>query len=65
MSEISLTFDRDKFNVLGIGVADNERTLILLFKDLIRSFCLTPNLCSSSIMSRFKFLNETCLLKRA
>ena len=63
IKEISLTLDRDRFKVLGIGVAEREMTFMPFFKDLICSFCLTPNLCSSSIISRFKFLKEISLLK--
>ena len=65
IKEISLTLDRDRFKVLGIGVAEREMTLTPFFKDLICSYCLTQNLCSSSIISRFKFLKEISLLKRA
>ena len=50
--------DKDICNVLGIGVADRVKTSILFFNSLIFSLCLTPNLCSSSITSKPKSLNE-------
>ena len=33
IKEISLTLDKDRFNVLGIGVAEREMTLMPVFKD--------------------------------
>jgi len=39
------------FNVLGIGVAVNVKMSISLRSDLMRSFCRTPNRCSSSMTS--------------
>ena len=49
IKEISLTLDRDRFKVLGIGVAEREMTLMPFFKDLICSFCLT---ISNSILKK-------------
>ena len=44
------------YGVRGIGVADRVKTSIFVLIFLIFSFCLTPNLCSSSITSNPKFL---------
>ena len=50
--DMLVILDRANFNVLGIGVADiyNIFTLGLMF--FTRSFCRTPNLCSSSTIIR-------------
>ena len=42
--------------VLGIGVADKERTSTSFFIVLIFSLCVTPKRCSSSITSSPRFL---------
>ena len=54
MIDISLTLDKARFKDLGIGVADNEIVLIPFEYFLSFSFCLTPNLCYSSIISNPK-----------
>jgi len=43
------------YKVLGMGVAERVKTSIFVLIFLIFSFCLTPNLCSSSITSKPKF----------
>ncbi len=53
---MSLTPTIDICNVLGIGVAVIVSTSIFSFNFLIFSLSLTPNLCSSSIISNPKFL---------
>ena len=40
--------DRHMYSVRGIGVADRLRTSTSVAFCLIRSFCFTPNRCSSS-----------------
>ena len=57
--EKSLSSARAKFNDLGMGVAERLNMSTSSFNNLIFSFCLTPNLCSSSIMRRPKSLNFT------
>ena len=47
-SDVSLSPANAAPNVLGIGVADSVRTSTSTQAALNRSFCLTPNLCSSS-----------------
>ena len=44
--------------VLGIGVADKDNTSIFSFIFFKVSLCLTPNLCSSSIIRSPKSLNS-------
>ena len=61
MIEKSFKSVNARFNVRGIGVADKYITSICAFKDLIFSFCLTPNLCSSSIINRPKLLKSNLL----
>ena len=43
-------------SVLGIGVAVKVKTSIFCFSDRIFSFTLTPNFCSSSTISKPRFL---------
>ena len=45
-------------SVRGIGVADSVSTCTSLFSSFSRSLCLTPKCCSSSTISRPRFLNE-------
>ena len=49
------------FSVRGIGVADKVSTSTLGAISLIRSFCATPNRCSSSTMNSPRSLNFTSL----
>ena len=51
---ISLISDKAAFKVLGMGVAVSDKTSISSFIVLIISLCFTPNLCSSSIISKPK-----------
>ena len=51
--------------VLGIGVALRVRTSIPSFVSFMRSFCFTPNRCSSSITRRPTSLNSIFLPRRA
>ena len=48
---------RAKFNDLGIGVAERLIISTSSLRVLIFSFCLTPNLCSSSIITNPNDLN--------
>ena len=45
-------------SVRGIGVADSVSTCTSLFSSFSRSLCLTPKCCSSSMISRPRFLKE-------
>ena len=63
--DISLTLERAKFKDLGIGVADKEIELMPLEYFLSFSFCLTPNLCSSSITKSPKSQYSSWSLKSA
>ena len=45
-------------SVRGIGVADSVSTCTSVFSSFSRSLCLTPKCCSSSMISRPRFLNE-------
>ena len=49
----------DIASVLGIGVAVRVRISVSDLSDLRVSLCLTPNRCSSSIMTNPRFLNLT------
>ena len=53
----------DCWSVLGIGVAVKVSTSTPSLIDRICSLCLTPNLCSSSIIKRPKLDIETSLDK--
>ena len=57
--DIGLIVNNDICNVLGIGVADNDRTSKFLAISLILSFCATPNFCSSSTTRSPNSLNLT------
>ena len=46
-------------SVRGIGVADIDRTSTSVRRALSVSLCSTPKRCSSSMMTRPSFLNET------
>ena len=65
MIEKSFKSVKARFNVRGIGVADKYITSICAFNDLIFSFCLTPNLCSSSIIKRPTLLKSNLLFINA
>jgi hypothetical protein len=54
--EILLKFDNAIFKLLGIGVADIDKTSIEYFSFLIFSLSSTQNLCSSSTTINHKFL---------
>ena len=57
--DMSLTPISERYNVLGIGVAERVSTSIRWNISLNLSLCLTPNLCSSSIIAKPMFLNLT------
>ena len=56
---ISLTPAKDMCKVLGIGVAVRVRMSTWLRICLSLSLCITPNRCSSSIITRPRSLNLT------
>ena len=58
ISESSRTPVNASCSVRGIGVADSVSTCTSLFSSFSRSLCLTPKCCSSSTISRPRFLNE-------
>ena len=62
---ISFISDNAELRVLGIGVAVRDKTSISSFIPFIISLCLTPNLCSSSMISKPKSLYLILLLKSA
>ena len=62
---ISFISDKAELSVLGMGVAVRDKTSISSFIPLINSLCLTPNLCSSSIISKPKLLYFILLFKSA
>ena len=53
----SFNSDKAKFNDRGIGVADRLNISTSSLRDLIFSFCRTPNRCSSSIINNPRSLN--------
>ena len=64
MTENSLRPSIAKDKVLGIGVAVSASTSTFFLKALSFSFCLTPNLCSSSITTKPRSLNLISGCKR-
>ena len=63
--ESSLKPTSDICNVLGIGVAVNDRICTSVRRVFNFSFCLTPKCCSSSIIKRPNFLKFILSLNMA
>ena len=59
MMDIFLSPERARLRERGIGVAERARISIPALIFLILSLCVTPNLCSSSIIRSQSFLNFT------
>ena len=51
--------DKARYRVLGIGVAESDKISKEARIFFNFSFCLTPNLCSSSMANSPRFLNST------
>ena len=56
--DISRMPDRAIFSVRGMGVAESVSTSTARLISLMCSLCATPKRCSSSTMSRPRFLNS-------
>ena len=65
MIEKSLSSDKAKWRDLGNGVADRWCTYTFSLRTLIFSFCLTPNLCSSSMIRRPRLLKPISFCRSA
>ena len=65
ISDISRTPDNASCNVRGIGVAERVRTWTSPRNSFNRSFCATPKFCSSSIISKPKWLKSIDLASNA
>ena len=64
MSDKSLAPSNENWSVLGIGVAVRVRVSTFTFRFLNFSFAATPNFCSSSRISKPRFLNAVFLFNR-